>query len=133
MVCLLLFSMRLPAPRSQSRFLTASACDVYAPPGVGQSGMIGTKNLPRDLTSFVGRRRELGEVREAMSSTPLLTLIGPAGVGRLGSPFGQPLTLGGRSRTACVWPSLPSFTIRPSWPRPSRAPSDFAMRRHAGS
>ena len=44
--------------------------------------MIGTKNLPRDLTSFVGRRRELGEVREAMSSTPLLTLIGPAGVGK---------------------------------------------------
>jgi predicted ATPase/DNA-binding CsgD family transcriptional regulator len=30
----------------------------------------------------VGRRRELREIREALSSTPLLTLIGPAGVGK---------------------------------------------------
>ena len=51
-------------------------------PGVAQSGLIATKDLPRDLTCFVGRRRELGEVRAAMSSAPLLTLIGPAGVGK---------------------------------------------------
>jgi predicted ATPase/DNA-binding CsgD family transcriptional regulator len=38
--------------------------------------------IPRELTSFVGRRRELREVKEALSSTPLLTLIGPAGVGK---------------------------------------------------
>jgi predicted ATPase/DNA-binding CsgD family transcriptional regulator len=38
--------------------------------------------LQRELTSFVGRRRELREVKEALSSTPLLTLIGPAGVGK---------------------------------------------------
>jgi predicted ATPase/DNA-binding CsgD family transcriptional regulator len=37
---------------------------------------------PRELTSFVGRRRELREVREALEFTPLLTLIGPAGVGK---------------------------------------------------
>jgi predicted ATPase/DNA-binding CsgD family transcriptional regulator len=49
---------------------------------VAHSGPTATKDLPRDLTSFVGRRRELGEVREAMSSTPLLTLMGPAGVGK---------------------------------------------------
>jgi predicted ATPase len=40
------------------------------------------KGIPRELTSFIGRRRELREVREALSSTPLLTLIGPAGVGK---------------------------------------------------
>ena len=41
-----------------------------------------SKGLPRELTSFLGRRRELREVREALSSTPLLTLTGPAGVGK---------------------------------------------------
>ena len=30
----------------------------------------------------MGRRRELRDIREALSSTPLLTLIGPAGVGK---------------------------------------------------
>lgn len=45
-----------------------------APPGAG--------GLQRELTSFVGRRRELREIKEALSSTSLLTLIGPAGVGK---------------------------------------------------
>lgn len=40
------------------------------------------KGIPHELTSFLGRRRELREVREALSSTPLLTLTGPAGVGK---------------------------------------------------
>jgi predicted ATPase/DNA-binding CsgD family transcriptional regulator len=40
------------------------------------------KGIPRELTSFIGRRRELREVRDALSSTPLLTLVGPAGVGK---------------------------------------------------
>jgi predicted ATPase/DNA-binding CsgD family transcriptional regulator len=40
------------------------------------------KGLPRELTSFLGRRRELREVRETLSSTPLVTLTGPAGVGK---------------------------------------------------
>jgi predicted ATPase/DNA-binding CsgD family transcriptional regulator len=41
-----------------------------------------TRGLPRELTSFVGRRRDLRELKEALSSTSLLTLIGPAGVGK---------------------------------------------------
>jgi predicted ATPase/DNA-binding CsgD family transcriptional regulator len=40
------------------------------------------RSLDRDPTSFVGRRRELKELKEALSSTPLLTLTGPAGVGK---------------------------------------------------
>ncbi|HEY3211524.1 MAG TPA: AAA family ATPase, partial [Actinomycetota bacterium] len=40
------------------------------------------RGLPRELTSFVGRRRELREVKETLSSTALLTLTGPAGVGK---------------------------------------------------
>jgi predicted ATPase/DNA-binding CsgD family transcriptional regulator len=49
----------------------------YAPDIVARSTF-----LQRELTTFVGRRRELREAKEALSFTPLLTLIGPAGVGK---------------------------------------------------
>ena len=73
---------RIGAQGANTASLTAAVCNAYAPARRAEPGLIATKDLPRDLTSFVGRRRELGEVREAMSSTPLLTLIGPAGVGK---------------------------------------------------
>ncbi|MGW2255856.1 ATP-binding protein [Kitasatospora sp. NPDC001660] len=39
-------------------------------------------NLPADLTSFVGRRRELDGVRRSLSSARLVTLTGVGGVGK---------------------------------------------------
>jgi predicted ATPase/DNA-binding CsgD family transcriptional regulator len=39
-------------------------------------------NLPVELTSFVGRRQGLGDVRRAMAATRLLTLTGTGGVGK---------------------------------------------------
>jgi predicted ATPase/class 3 adenylate cyclase/DNA-binding CsgD family transcriptional regulator len=39
-------------------------------------------NLPSQLTSFVGRQRELGELRDALPSTRLLTLTGAGGTGK---------------------------------------------------
>ena len=39
-------------------------------------------NLPHELSSFVGRERELAELREALAATRLLTLIGPGGCGK---------------------------------------------------
>jgi predicted ATPase/DNA-binding CsgD family transcriptional regulator len=39
-------------------------------------------NLPADATSFVGRGRELADVRYLMSSCRLLTLVGVGGVGK---------------------------------------------------
>jgi len=39
-------------------------------------------NLPRQLTTFVGRQADIGEAKRALSATPLLTLTGPGGVGK---------------------------------------------------
>ncbi|MEW9529127.1 LuxR C-terminal-related transcriptional regulator [Microbispora sp. NPDC049125] len=39
-------------------------------------------NLPADLTSFVGRRQELAEIRHLLSVSRLLTLVGVGGVGK---------------------------------------------------
>jgi predicted ATPase/DNA-binding NarL/FixJ family response regulator len=39
-------------------------------------------NLPLELTSFVGRRRELAEGKRLLAAGRLLTLIGPGGVGK---------------------------------------------------
>jgi predicted ATPase/class 3 adenylate cyclase len=39
-------------------------------------------NLPAQLTSFVGRIKELEDVKRLLQHTPLLTLIGPGGTGK---------------------------------------------------
>lgn len=39
-------------------------------------------NLPTQLTSFIGRERELKEAQEKLASAKLLTLIGPGGTGK---------------------------------------------------
>ncbi len=39
-------------------------------------------NLPSQLTSFIGREREMNDVRQLLASARLLTLIGPGGTGK---------------------------------------------------
>jgi predicted ATPase/DNA-binding CsgD family transcriptional regulator len=39
-------------------------------------------NLPKTVTPFIGRRGEMGEVRDRLVKTPVLTLTGPGGVGK---------------------------------------------------
>ncbi|HEX6358378.1 ATP-binding protein [Actinophytocola sp.] len=39
-------------------------------------------NLPAELTSFVGRRRELSEAKRLLAAARLLTVTGPGGVGK---------------------------------------------------
>src|SRR5215471_5294968 len=39
-------------------------------------------NLPAELTSFVGRRHELAEIKRLLTTTRLLTLTGSGGVGK---------------------------------------------------
>src|SRR6266508_5776274 len=39
-------------------------------------------NLPAELTSFIGRRRHIQEVKAALTAARLVTLVGPGGVGK---------------------------------------------------
>jgi predicted ATPase/DNA-binding CsgD family transcriptional regulator len=39
-------------------------------------------NLPADATSFVGRRRELAEIRKKLMTARVVSLVGPGGVGK---------------------------------------------------
>ena len=50
-----------------------------SPPGVLDSG---SGSLPRPMTSFVGRDRELAEARRLLEGSRLLTLTGPGGSGK---------------------------------------------------
>ncbi|MFI5782095.1 LuxR C-terminal-related transcriptional regulator [Nocardia sp. NPDC051570] len=61
-----------------------------------------TGNLPAEVTSFIGRRDELATARRLLSSTRVLTLLGPGGVGktRLSRQVGELVT---RSFPDGVW------------------------------
>jgi predicted ATPase/DNA-binding CsgD family transcriptional regulator len=39
-------------------------------------------NLPAEVTSFIGRRQELGEIRKQLAAARLVSLVGPGGVGK---------------------------------------------------
>src|SRR5690242_573783 len=39
-------------------------------------------NLAAELSSFIGRRRELQDIKSALSAARLVTLVGPGGVGK---------------------------------------------------
>ncbi|WNZ10840.1 LuxR C-terminal-related transcriptional regulator [Streptomyces sp. 11x1] len=42
----------------------------------------GTGNLPAPLTTFIGRRRDIAEIRRLLRAARLLTLTGPGGIGK---------------------------------------------------
>jgi predicted ATPase/DNA-binding XRE family transcriptional regulator len=48
----------------------------------GDAGPIARHNLPRELSTFVGRTQELEELAWLLRTTPLLTLVGPGGIGK---------------------------------------------------
>src|SRR5690349_5516598 len=51
-------------------------------PAVDNGGRAVRGNLPAELSSFVGRQRELREVKRLMASARLVTLAGTGGVGK---------------------------------------------------
>jgi predicted ATPase/DNA-binding CsgD family transcriptional regulator len=59
-------------------------------------------NLPLEATSFVGRRRELSEIKKKLTTARLVSLVGPGGVGktRLAIRIGTDL---GRGFAAGAW------------------------------
>ena len=63
-------------PTDQAELLTALARDGAAPPEAHVAG------LPVALSTFVGREREVTEVRRLQGQARLLTLTGPGGVGK---------------------------------------------------
>lgn len=69
----------LPAPE---RLWQVVAADLQRdfPPLQSQNDI--PNNLPSQLTSFVGRKKELGDVKKLLQHTPLLTLVGPGGTGK---------------------------------------------------
>src|SRR5260370_40406331 len=66
-----------------------------------------TGNLPAEVTRFIGRQRELAQIRKALERSRLVTLRGAGGVGRtrlalraaadLRRSFDDGVWLGGRS------------------------------------
>jgi predicted ATPase/DNA-binding CsgD family transcriptional regulator len=61
-------------------------------------------NLPAEATSFIGRRRELAELRKKLTTVRLVSLVGPGGVGktRLAIRIGTDLRRGFRDGTWLV-------------------------------
>jgi non-specific serine/threonine protein kinase len=54
-----------------------------APPDTSARPAISPQhNLPAQVTSFIGREREIGEVKRLLAATRLLTLTGPPGTGK---------------------------------------------------
>lgn len=45
-------------------------------------GSTAPSNMPRELTTFIGRERELSRLLELLATTRLLTLVGPGGCGK---------------------------------------------------
>jgi predicted ATPase/class 3 adenylate cyclase len=60
--------------------LTAPGLPDTFPPVRSLDGL--PNNLPRELTSFVGRERELADVKRLLADSPLVTLTGTGGCGK---------------------------------------------------
>jgi non-specific serine/threonine protein kinase len=75
-----------PEDRARLRGAARAAAPPPAHPPDGRRGRrpppAGPSNLPLQLTSFVGRERELATTRELLAAHRLVTLIGTGGVGK---------------------------------------------------
>jgi hypothetical protein len=55
---------------------------LVALPGACASEPLPDNNLPLELSSFIGREREMAEVKRLLKNARLLTLTGPGGCGK---------------------------------------------------
>jgi len=63
-------------------------------------------NLPAEATSFVGRRRELAELKKKLAGARLVTLVGPGGVGKSRLGLRAATDLGRRFAGGAWWVEL---------------------------
>jgi transcriptional regulator with XRE-family HTH domain len=77
-------------------------------------------NLPRQLTSFVGREGELEGLQRLLRSTPLLTLMGAGASGRPAWRCAWPRVCWSTTTTGSGWSRWRSWRI-PRW-RPTPSP-----------
>jgi len=68
-------------PEAQHLFQTVATGLPTEFPAPRAPGVI-AHNLPRQLTSFVGRAQEMADIRRLLQTTPLLTLTGAGGCGK---------------------------------------------------
>jgi predicted ATPase len=70
-----------PVPAHLGRILAYHGA-AAAPGQVAGQAAVGTTNIPAQLTSFIGRERELADVQGLLTTTRLVTLTGPGGCGK---------------------------------------------------
>jgi len=73
---------KAPEDRYQTAAEVADALRNSVPSRVHDSINVCTGRLPYQLTRFIGRRREISEIRIALSDARLVTLSGPGGIGK---------------------------------------------------
>jgi non-specific serine/threonine protein kinase len=71
-----------PEDRIQTAAQLADRLDRCAGQGAGVGGARLKHNLPQQLTSFIGRQREIAEIRALWTQTRLVSLSGPGGIGK---------------------------------------------------
>ncbi len=65
-----------PSPETRALYEQIIKREVSAPPPTA------LHNLPQELTSFIGREREISQIKQLLFSARLLTLTGPGGCGK---------------------------------------------------
>ena len=106
----------------------ASGLPITFPP-IGGKRETASGNLPANLSSFLGRERELEELARMAIESRLLTLVGPGGIGktRLAIEFARLLEtsfpdgawvidLSALERDSDVWPAIAEALLIPSLP-----------------
>src|SRR5215204_3663419 len=95
------------SPKSPRRFRAVEAAEAKPAPRTPQRPL---HNLPLEVSSFVGREKELTEVKRLQANNRLLTLTGSGVAARPGWLWPWQASSWKGSRTACGW------WIWPPWP-----------------
>lgn len=75
-------SFRLKDLAGEEELFQAEHCDLPADFPAPRTVEVAPNNLPVQLTNFVGRRTEKAQIQSALSTSRMLTLLGPGGAGK---------------------------------------------------